>query len=180
MWIKYLFLIIFFYFLGAAQNSFFGHFNILGATPNFILIFFFIFTFFSATKDTVLNWEDLFLGITAGLFLDIFSNNYLGVNIILLLILSFFVKKSLSLLKERQEHQLIMYFIPIFVLSLGFYNLFLNLSFYFLEGLRFSFNFSWADFAYTIYNLALAILFFYIIKKFKLFSAPSRQLKLLQ
>ncbi len=179
MWIKFLFFIIFFYFLGVVQNSFFAHFNILGITPNFILIFFFLFTFFAASKNAIFSWQDLFLSITAGLFLDMFSYDYFGVHIILLLIISFFVKKSFSLLREGQERQPIAYFVPLFILSLIFYSLFLSLSSYFFEGLHFSFNFNWAYFVGIIYNLAFAVLFFYIFKKNKLFSGPSRQLKLL-
>lgn len=156
MWFWTLIVISFFYFFAVLQNSFFIHFNLFGAVPNLIFIFFFLLVFFEQRNKSP---RIVFFAITAGLLLDIFSTAYFGVSIILLIAIGLLVKKIQSLLKEAQDKYPIVYFTPLFLASLIVYDL-----------LRFPFNFGFIFFARILYSLFIALFGFYIFKKFIFFT----------
>lgn len=89
---KILALILFFYILTLIQTSFLAHFSIFGITPNIIIIALIILIFFEK-KPKNLSIPAAFIG---GLFLDIFSANFFGFWILILLAISFFIKFILS------------------------------------------------------------------------------------
>lgn len=153
MWLKYLIITPIFYFFAVLQNSFLVHFNISGIIPNFILIFFFLLIFFEKPDKYYLG---LFASIVAGFFLDVFSYSYFGVSIISLLIMVFLIKKTLQLLWDRSDERSIFYFIPLFTAYFIIYNMFLNVSL------------NWTFLIAIIYNLAFALLGFYIYLKFNI------------
>ena len=88
-------LIPLFYILTLFQTSFLTHFNIflegfLGWTPNLVLIAVILITIFeNPDSRTNLGVEAAFVG---GFFLDIFSENFIGFHILILIILAFFIK----------------------------------------------------------------------------------------
>lgn len=90
---KILILIPFFYILTLFQTSFFTHFNIfleggfLGWALNLILIAVILITVFD--PRTKIGVGAAFFG---GFFLDIFSENFIGFHILILVILAFFIK----------------------------------------------------------------------------------------
>ena len=90
---KILILIPFFYILTLFQTSFFIHFNIflgggfLGWALNLILIAVILITVFD--PHTKIGVGAAFIG---GFFLDIFSENFIGFHILILVILAFFIK----------------------------------------------------------------------------------------
>jgi rod shape-determining protein MreD len=137
----------------------------MGVTPNLILILFFLLVFFEKPD---IYYTGIFAAIAAGLFLDILSVSYFGISIISLLFVTFFIKKFLYLLKEKKDRYPIIYFIPLFIISLIIYNLFLAVSMYFF-GSNPMFNLSWYFLVEIVYNLIFAILGFYIYKKLKLY-----------
>jgi len=154
---KALILIAVFYVSALLQSSFLVHFNIAGVIPNLILILVCLLSFFEKSGRR----QGLFGAVLGGFFLDIFSSSFIGISIISLIIVSFFVRKSFGILKETYEKRPIIYFLPLFVISLIFYDLFLfNYSI-------FQFNLSF--FVEIIYNSIFALLFFYIFKKCRLY-----------
>lgn len=151
---KALIIILLFYFFAVLQNSFLAHFNIYGATPNIIFIFFFLLMFFEGQKSyyQIISWS-----IAAGFFLDVFSSSYFGVSIAILLLIGILTKKIVNSLKEKRDEYPLVYFAPLF---LGFF-----ISYEIILPLR-AFNFSWTIYIEIIYNLILAFLGFYIYKLF--------------
>ena len=77
--IKILIIPPFFYFLVLFQTSFLVHFNISNWIPNLALIAVLLLIFWGDAKDSI--WG----AICAGFFLDIFSNNFIGFHIFILL-----------------------------------------------------------------------------------------------
>jgi len=88
MFKKILILIIVFYFLVLIQTSFLVHFNILGIVPNLVLISVVFWNLFEKSK----NYFGLYAALIGGLFLDIFSNRFIGFYILILFTLAIFLK----------------------------------------------------------------------------------------
>lgn len=162
MWIKYLVIIILFYFFAVLQNTFFVHFNLFGAVPNLVFIFFFLLVFFVPKK---INYSVLFYAIIAGLFLDIFSYKYFGISIILLIIIAYITKKIQSSLKEKKSKDPFVYFFPTFLLGLLIYELSLMFYLRFLDPLRTPLGFGSIFLGGIIYNLIVASMGFFVFKK---------------
>jgi len=85
---KFLFLILFFYLLTLFQASFLIHFSPVVIFPNLILIFQVLLTLF---EDPPKNLT-LFSAPVAGFFWDIFSENPIGLGILILILISLFLK----------------------------------------------------------------------------------------
>ncbi|MEK7665253.1 MAG: hypothetical protein AAB361_03955 [Patescibacteria group bacterium] len=137
---------ILFYFLALIQNSFFVHFNIFGAVPNFIFILFFILIFFSFSEKSY-SRKNLFYSFVAGFFLDVFFGFYFGSSFALLLAISFIAKKILNSLKQKKDKYPFIHFAPLFLASLVSYEAVLavffgNISRIFLVKIIYSFLFA--------------------------------------
>ncbi|TSC93892.1 MAG: hypothetical protein CEN87_721 [Parcubacteria group bacterium Licking1014_1] len=166
MRLRSIIVILLFYFLGLIQNSFFVHFNISGAGPNFIFILFFLLVFFPARGGPALGWENILYSTIAGLFLDIFSDSYFGTSVVILLFIAFLEKKLFYLLKERKNKYSVVYFAPLFSIFLIIYHILSGMYFYLLD---FSYiNIGWFLLIKIIYSLVFAIPGFYIYKKITL------------
>lgn len=91
---KILILIPFLYILTLFQTSFLIHFNVFlkggfwGYALNPILIAVILITVLEKPEKN----SGIFLGVCGGFFLDIFSENFIGFHILILLGLSFFIK----------------------------------------------------------------------------------------
>ena len=149
-WQKVLVIIFLFYIFALLQNSFFTYFSIFGVIPNFVFILFFLLVFFTGKNHP---YQILSLALLAGIFLDIFSNNYFGKYIILLLIIGFLIKKTQTLLKSLNDNFPFVYFLPLFLIYYIIFKIFSS----------FSFNFGFL--VAIIYNSILASLFYYIFKR---------------
>lgn len=88
MFKKILISIIVFYFLVLIQTSFLVHFNILGIVPNLVLISVVLWNLFEKSK----NYFGLYAALIGGLFLDIFSNRFIGFYILISFALAIFLK----------------------------------------------------------------------------------------
>lgn len=166
MWFKSFIIFLLFYFFAVLQGSFFIHFNVFGAVPNFILIFLFLIIFFSPSQKKVgMNYLIFVYIVIAGLFLDIFSSAYFGVSVVLLLIIGFLAKRVQDSLREKDDQYPFIYFVSIFLVSLILYNLLLQAYFYFLDPSHITPNFGFSFFAGLIYNLIFAIIGFFVYKK---------------
>ncbi len=179
MWLKFLILILLFFILALIQNSFLPHFNIMGNSPNLIFILFFILIFFE--KDNR-YYEGILFSIIAGFILDVLSGSYFGDAIISLLLVYILIKIVIYFLKERQDKNLLFYFIPIFLISLASYEVLYNLStdFYNLKFNILSAH-NWQNILIGFgYNLMVAFFVFFVYKKINnLFLLnKNRQLKL--
>lgn len=165
-----LFIISFiFYILGLVQNSFFVHFNILGASPNFIFIFFFILIFFSE-ENRISRFEDLFYCFVAGFFADIFSFSILGISFILFLALNIAFKKVFNSLKQRKNRRPLTYFIPLFLALFIAYNIIYETINGGQDILKFAFLIK------VIYNLFFTVFGFYIYKIFQKIQLVQRKI----
>lgn len=151
MWLRLLILFLLFGFLGILQTSFLAHFNIMGSAPNLVFILFFLAVFFSARSGPALGWEDILYSVIAGFFLDILFFPYFGGAIVLLLIIVFILKHLLFSLKKTRDKYPIVYFAPLFVLSLIVFNLPQAMP-----------RLSWAFLIEIVYNLVFALFGFYI------------------
>jgi asparagine N-glycosylation enzyme membrane subunit Stt3 len=163
MWIKFLVITILFYFFSLLQNSFFIYFNIYGFVPNLIFIFFFTLVFFSKKED---YYQIIFFSILAGLFLDIFSAFGIGISTVSLIVIGILIKKTLLLLKEKEEKYPLVYFTVLFIISFLAYYLFLGIYLY-IFGLKYIFaDLSWKFLIEIICSLIFAIIEFFIFKIF--------------
>lgn len=154
---RILIFVLFFYLLVLIQTSFLIHFNISSVVPNLILISVILVNFFEkAWKNT-----GLLIAAIGGFYLDLFSNFQLGISLFTLIILAFLIKRALKILREKN----ILYFIPIFIFAVIFYNLVSTL---FSSVLRLSFPPSFAfnklKMLEIIYNLGIGVFGFYLIK----------------
>lgn len=77
------------YFLALLQSSFLPHFIISGYIPNLFFALMIFFIFFAPSVSFI----SAFLG---GIFLDIFSTDFLGFNVLILLGILFFVRLFLK------------------------------------------------------------------------------------
>jgi rod shape-determining protein MreD len=91
--IKFILITIALYFLTLFQTSFLVHFAIFGITPNIVAFAVIIWNIFEKKERSV----GYFVAIIAGLFLDIFSNGFIGINIIILVA----IVASIKLLVKR-------------------------------------------------------------------------------
>jgi rod shape-determining protein MreD len=85
---KLLISIILFYFLALIQASFMPHFAIYGIVFNILLLVIIILNIFESSE----NYLGLYDAIIAGFFLDIFSNSFIGFNILILLTIAVLLK----------------------------------------------------------------------------------------
>jgi len=162
MWKKALFIVVLFYLLTLLQNSFFAHFSFFGTTPNLVFIFFFILAFFVKIGR---EYQIIYFAALAGVLLDISSNKYLGPSILILLLLGYLLKRMQFSLINRQDGYPFLYFIVLFA---AFF-----LIYFFLGAIIQNFTnlksvFTLLDLrllARLIYNLAFAIIGFFIVKK---------------
>jgi len=173
MWIKYIFIVLLFYLFSILQNSFFVHFSLFGAIPNLVFVFFFLLAFFEPKNN---HYQIVFYAISAGLFLDFFSYTYFGVSIILLLLIGSAMKKIQAILHEKRDDRFpLLYFLPLFTISLIFYDLLLNV---FLNKFNLAQIVSGFSISEIIYNLLFASVAFYVYKKFLGLRFDDRQLAL--
>lgn len=173
MWLKYPVIILIFLIAALLQASFLPYFSIITVTPNILFILFFIIIFLKKERE---YYYELFVVISAGFFMDIFSNSYLGVSIISLFILYLLIQLTQYLFKERQNE----YFIGYFIISFLGYFLAYNLLARFLSSpFNLNTNVGTATLVHIFYNLILAIVGFYMYKKIAAFIIKDRQLKLL-
>lgn len=85
---KILSLVLLFYFLSLLQTSFLVHFSVRGRVLNLVLISLIILNFIRYFNNEVLAT----ISFIAGLFLDIFSNHFIGFWAAILLGITFFIR----------------------------------------------------------------------------------------
>ena len=83
---KFIFLVIFFYFLILFQTSFLSRFFIF--LPNLVLITIILINFFEEQKDN----SGITAALVGGLFLDIFSEKFFGYYFLISFLICFFIK----------------------------------------------------------------------------------------
>lgn len=156
-------IILLFYFFALLQNSFLVHFSFFGAVPNLVFILFFLLAFFEKKHS---NLYIIFLAITAGFCMDILFYSYMGPSIITLLILGFLMKKVQLSLKNSNDEYPFVYFAPLFIFCLLFFDFVLNLYNYYFESALFLININLVYTLSTFCNIFVAFLFFYLYKRF--------------
>jgi len=85
---KVLILIVVFYLLTLLQTSFLVHFNIKGIIPNLVLITVILLNLFEQPK----SYTGLISAFLGGFFLDIFSENFIGFYVLILVGLAISIK----------------------------------------------------------------------------------------
>lgn len=88
MRIKVLISVILFYFLALTQTSFLVHFTVWGIVPNLVLGLVILWNIFENSRDNF----GLYNAVIGGFFLDVFSNRFIGFNILILVILAILIK----------------------------------------------------------------------------------------
>jgi rod shape-determining protein MreD len=85
---KTLFIFIIFYILILLQTSFLVYFNIKGFIPNFILIAIILINFFEEREKNT----GIYSALIGGFFLDIFSEKFFGLYILISITIAIFIK----------------------------------------------------------------------------------------
>jgi len=88
MKIKYLLSIVIIYFLVLFENSFLEHFAVFGFVFSPALILVIIYNILENEK----KFFGVYLALISGFFLDVFSDHFIGYNILILILLSLFLK----------------------------------------------------------------------------------------
>jgi len=170
MWKKILSIIALSYFFVLLQNSFFVHFNLIGAVPNLVFILFFLIIFFLGDKPSgsglASGWNIIILAMITGFFLDIFSYTYIGPSIVILMAIGFLLKKIKILLSDREGTPSLTYYLPLFIVSLLAYDLLINIYLYFLDINKIIMIFDIKIIIYIIYNCIFATIAFFIYRRF--------------
>jgi len=157
---KYILLVVVFYFISLIQNSFLAHFGILGVVPNFLLVLVCLFTFLDSAHSRL----GVVSAISAGVFLDFLGSSFLGISVLAMISIYFFVRKTLVYLVDFPKEYSILYFIPIIIFATVFYGLIINfLNFLFSWSISLSFN-GWAILFEILLNMTLGVIGFYIFK----------------
>lgn len=166
MW-KIISLIIFSYFLVIFQTSFAPHLEIFGNAPNLILVVLLLFILLEAPKNNF----SYYAAFLTGIFIDIFSNSFLGETAIFLLLLTFLLKNGVSLLNKITFP----WFIFFSAAAFFFYSILLGPAVYILHPISFEkiFNLKYVFFfppyfALNLgYNLLFIIIFYFFAKILK-------------
>jgi rod shape-determining protein MreD len=167
MWKKVLIIILIFYLFALLQSSFLVHFNPYGITLNLVFILFSLLVFFEGPKGHPGNSSQiLFLSVTAGFFLDIFSYTYIGPSIVAFIIIGFLLKKTQSLLKNREDNRPFVYFLPLFLIFFIVYEILLMLFLHFIDSSHALISFDLKFAGGIIYNSLIASVLFFIFKRF--------------
>lgn len=166
IWLRFTAIFLLFYFLAILQNSFFSQFQIFGGSLNIIFVLFFIFTFFSKRKVIRTDSEKVFYTITAGLFLDIFSNLHFGVSIFSIFITGLLINKIQNSLQSKYDNFPVSYFIPIFIVSFSVYRLLVFLFSNIANISNISVAISFVFVSDIIYNLIFSLVLFFLYKKY--------------
>jgi rod shape-determining protein MreD len=178
MWYKYVLIVAIFYLLEILQNSFFAHFNLWGAVPNLVFIFFILLVFFSVQGRPSFGLEIIFYGLSAGFFLDIFSSAFIGVSIILLIVIGLLIKRFQMLLVENRGQFSFFQFLLVFVIAFLVYNFLLGFYFYFTQLGTTFWRLDLKLAGEIVYNLIFAAIFFFTYKKLTEGRLDNRQLSL--
>ncbi len=89
---KIISLILFFYLLVLFQSSFFTHFPLKGYVLNFVLVAVILINFFEGFQKKI----GIFSALLGGFFLDIYSENFFGFWVLILITVSLFIKYILK------------------------------------------------------------------------------------
>jgi len=162
VWIKYLIVVLIFYLFAILQSSFFAHFNLFGAVPNLVFIFFILLVFFERKRNIA---AFVFYSVAAGIFLDISSSSILGISVVFLLIVGSLLKIARSFFREGNDKYSFLYFLGLFLTSFLIYVFLTELYFYFSKPFNALINLNWKIFADITYNLFFSVVFFLIYKK---------------
>lgn len=165
MWFFWPITILLLYFFAVLQSSFFTHFVFFGAVLNLVFILFFILVFFNGRRK--FGYSELILSFFAGFLLDIFSETRFGVSIVLLILISFFIKKTRENLNEQDDPFPLSYFIALFLTSFLLFKVLISVYLHFFDPIHLRFSVDFKLLAEIIYNLAFATVGFFIYKKFK-------------
>ena len=159
---KILAIILFFYFLTLLQSSFLNHFSILGIIPNLVLILLCLVGFFEKPH----KYLGVFSALAAGFFLDVFSKSFFGISILSMVIVYFFIKELINILRDTVQKYSIFYFIPIFIISVILYDfLFALFSYFSIHSILLTFA-GYALLVKIFYNLVFATIGFCLFKKY--------------
>lgn len=157
-----------FYIFALLQTSFLPHFAIAGHVPNLVFILFILLIFF---KEEHL----FFYAALAGFLLDIFFFPYIGISIAALFALWGAYKIIARILKLNQDSYHILNFAISFIMSFLLYHvILLVLSWVF----RFTPIFGWNLLIGLAYNGILALIGFFVFKRFSTNEEDKNQLKL--
>lgn len=88
MWKKLIISIIILYFLVLLQTSFLVHFGLFGMVPNAVIVFVVSWNIFEKEDSNV----GIYNAVIGGFLLDIFSDRFIGFNILILVLLAFILK----------------------------------------------------------------------------------------
>jgi len=151
MFKKLFVLSLIFYCFSLFQTSFVPYFQVLGQTPNLVLIALFLTIFFNFLPS-----HFPLEAILAGFFLDAFSNYPVGVSAFFLFLTALLMKKILKSFKETN----IFIFLFLFLIFYFVYYSFLFAFDYVLEKSTFALDFAFL--IQIIYNLVFATFLFYL------------------
>ena len=175
MWYKYLIIAFSFYIFALLQSSFFPHFNLWGAAPNLVFIFFILLVFFENENR---RFQILDYAFMAGLLLDIFSTTDIGVSVVLLAGLGLGVNWAQTLLFGGNDQRPFSYFMLLFFVSFLAYDLLLNFYFYPMNIRAMNTAFGLGMAGRLVYSLVFAAGFFLVYKKLFANIFNNRQLTL--
>jgi hypothetical protein len=166
MWKKVLAIIVLLYLFAVLQTSFFAHFSFFGAVPDLVFTLFFVLAFFSfSSQEGTAIYQIIFLSIGAGFFMDLFMHERLGPSILLLVIIGITLNGLQSSLKVREDAHPLVYFLPLFIISILAYDLFLGIILHFLASGKITAFIGIKTIFSVAYDSVFAILFFYAYRR---------------
>lgn len=169
MWKKTLLVIFLFLIFTLLQNSFLTHYNLFGANPNLVFILYFVLIFTHKNEEIYFknSYYIVLLSLLAGFLLDVYSYTYIGPSIIAFIVIGLLLKKIQTMLKNQNDECPFVYFLPLFALFFGIYNIFIELYLQFLISHNIIFIFNWNLLISVVYNLVVASVFLCVYKKWQ-------------
>ncbi len=118
MWTKLSVVTLIFFLLTLIQNTFLTHISLLGVAPNVVFTLFFTVVFFQKFDE---HYLDIFFAIIVGFFIDIYSISFFGPGIVSLVLVYVVIKTAIYFIKEGMGSYMLLYFLPLFLVCLIFY-----------------------------------------------------------
>ena len=111
-------------------------------------------------------FQTLLFGVTAGIFLDVFSYMYFGPSIIMLVIIGFLLKKIQRALKSGDDNYPFSYFFFLFIIFFILYNVELVLYARFIDSSHIITSVNLTLAVDLVYSLLFAGIGFFVFKKY--------------
>ncbi len=156
--LKYILHSVFLFLCIALQATLFNFIDISGVRPALFLVYVICLAFFASEKETA------FIGFIFGLAFDFMIGQKIGLNAVLYLILGYFLALGRSYFLSGYNFLVVS--VVVFLASVFAETLYFFVSLVWRNGIGFWFGFVHIILIKALYNAVIAVIYYFILKKF--------------